>query len=85
MSFAVRFAASAEADMLRLFDYLLERTETADDLLQAQDVLDALRVAVMSHLATSPWSYRKAGRPLFDTARTHRAGRGYRLRCLVRD
>jgi len=61
MSFAVGFAASAEADMLRLFDHLLERAETAEDLLRAQDVVDALRVSILSHLATSPWSYRKAG------------------------
>ena len=61
MTFAVKFAASAEADMLRLFDHLLNRAETAEDLVRAQDVLEALHAAIRSHLATSPWSYRKAG------------------------
>jgi plasmid stabilization system protein ParE len=61
VSFEVTFAASAEADLLRLFDYLLEKVETAEDLLRAQGVLDTLRVAITSHLVMSPWSYRKAG------------------------
>ena len=61
MTFTVKFAASAEADMVRLFDHLLDRAETAEDLARAQDVLEALHAAILSHLATSPWSYRKAG------------------------
>lgn len=61
MKFEVRFAPSAEEDLLRLFDFLLERAQTLEDLEQAQAVLDALRTGILSHLASSPWSYRKAG------------------------
>jgi len=61
MTFAVRLAASAEDDLLRLLDHLLERANTAQDLDRAQEVIDALRAALLSRLASSPWSYRKAG------------------------
>jgi plasmid stabilization system protein ParE len=57
----VRITAAAEGDLARLFDFLLERAETPEDLSQAQQVLDSLRVAIASHLVASPWSYRKAG------------------------
>ena len=60
MTFTVKFAPSAGADMVRLFDHLLDHAETADDLERAQDVLQALHTAILSHLVTSPWSYRKA-------------------------
>ena len=61
MTFEVRFSASAEADLLRLFDHLLARAETTDDLVRAQEVIERLTEAILSHLAMSPWSYRKAG------------------------
>lgn len=61
MRFAVSFAASAEDDLLRLFDHLLERANTPEDLDRTQEVIDSLRSALLLHLASSPWSYRKAG------------------------
>lgn len=61
MPYSVKFAASAEADLLRLFDFLLDRAETIADLDNAQDDLEALREAVLIKLGASPWAYRKAG------------------------
>lgn len=61
MRFAVRLAPSAEDDLVRLFDHLLEQASTTEELDRTQDVIDALRTALLSHLASSPWSYRKAG------------------------
>ena len=61
MSFAVRFAPAAEDDLLRLFDYLLDHAENADDLARAQGVIDALRHAVVAQLSLTPFSFRKAG------------------------
>ena len=80
MTFDVRFAASAEADLLRLFDYLLARAETTDDLVRAQEMIDRLREAILSHLAMSPWGYRKAGEGRSSTRReliVPSAGAGY--------
>ena len=61
MPYVVKFEASAEADILRLFDFLLDRAETLEDLDNAQADLDALREATLNKLAASSWTYRKAG------------------------
>jgi plasmid stabilization system protein ParE len=50
----VRFTPEAEDDLLRLYDFLLER-----DLRSAERALDAIRVAV-ELLRFSPFSCRKA-------------------------
>ncbi len=78
MRYRVKFEASAEADMLRLFDFLLDRAETLADLDKAQLDLDELRAAVLRKLADSPWAYRKAApgrrttrRELIVPTRTH--------------
>lgn len=60
-TFAVRFTDSARADLIRLFDHLLERAQTENDLAQAQTSIDAVRSAVELHLSRSPFLYRKAG------------------------
>lgn len=62
MSFEVRFSASAEDDLLRLLDFLLERAETAADLELAQAAADAVRAAATHQLAVTPFSFRKADR-----------------------
>jgi plasmid stabilization system protein ParE len=59
--YRVKFEASAEADMRRVFDFLLDRAQTLDDLANAQADLDSLRAATLYKLAESPWAYRKAG------------------------
>lgn len=62
MTFAVRFSAVAEDDLLRLFDFLLDRAETVEDLDLAQAAIEALRSTVMNQLAVTPYSFRKANR-----------------------
>ncbi|NRF70986.1 type II toxin-antitoxin system RelE/ParE family toxin [Aquincola sp. S2] len=61
MSFRVRFAPAAAEDLVRLFDYLLERAETIEDLDRAEGVIGALRQAIYAQLAVTPFSFRKAG------------------------
>jgi plasmid stabilization system protein ParE len=62
MRFDVRFSTAADEDLQRLFDFLLDRAETSEDLDQAQSVIDAVRSAAMDQLATTPYSFRKAGK-----------------------
>ncbi len=60
MSFVVELAPSAEADLERLFDFLLDRAETTDDLDRAQTAIDAIRATAQHRLAVTPFSFRKA-------------------------
>ena len=62
MTFAVRLSAGAEDDLERLFDFLLERARTLEELAEAQVTLDALRAAIQHQLGAMPFSFRKAGR-----------------------
>jgi plasmid stabilization system protein ParE len=62
VSFDVRFSAEAEEDLERLFDFLLESAKSVADLDVAQAAVDAIRSAALNQLATSPFSFRKAGR-----------------------
>ena len=59
--FEVRYAEAARQDLLRLFDFLLERAKTAEDLDAAQTAIDAIREAVERNLSRAPFAYRKAG------------------------
>lgn len=61
MSFKVCFSESAEDDILRLFDFLLEQATTVEDLDHAQHVIDALKTTINMQLALNPFSFRKAG------------------------
>ena len=60
MSFALRFSASARDDLIRLYQFLLDRASTAEDLAGAQRALDAIDRAIES-LSRSPFIYRKVG------------------------
>ena len=60
--FEVRFTDAARDDLERLFDFLLDRASSIEDLELAQRAVDAIRDAVVGHLATTPFSCRKAGR-----------------------
>ena len=60
MSFAVELSPTAEADLERLFDFLLEQANATEDLDRAQAAIDAVRAAVQHRLATTPFSFRKA-------------------------
>jgi plasmid stabilization system protein ParE len=62
VTFEVRFSPAAEDDLARLFDFLLDRADTAEDLDYAQRVIVAVRSAVMNQLAATPYSFRKAAR-----------------------
>lgn len=64
-AFEVRYTAAARDDLLRLFDFLLERAQTVDAFDAAQDAIDALRTAVQGHLSRTPFIYRKAGDSAF--------------------
>ena len=60
MTFSVRYSESARGDLIRLYEYLLARATTVDDLELAQRALDAITGGV-DRLAASPFVYRKAG------------------------
>lgn len=61
MRFKVEFTPEAEADLDRLFDFLLERAETAEEAQRAYDAIAVIRTVCDSHLSTTPYSYRKVG------------------------
>jgi plasmid stabilization system protein ParE len=58
--FEVRYTAAARDDLLRLFDFLLDRAQTVDDFDAAQLAIDAIEAGVASHLSRTPFIYRKA-------------------------
>ena len=60
MTFVVRYSATARDDLKRLYEYMLDRSTTAEDLDLAERALGAIRDAVAS-LGRSPFIYRKAG------------------------
>lgn len=66
MSFGVRLTRDAEADLDRLFDFILEREFARDggDLTLAEQALTAIRAGIET-LRTSPFTCRKAGRSPF--------------------
>ena len=60
MSFVVELSPTAEDDLERLFEFLIERSETSEDLDRAQAAIDAIRAAAQHRLAITPFSFRKA-------------------------
>jgi len=61
VSFVVQLSPTAEADLERLFEFLLERAQTTEDLDRAQAAIDAIRGTAQHRLAITPFSSRKAG------------------------
>lgn len=61
MSYAVEFTPGAEEDLERLYDFLLDRAETLEELEVAEEAIQVIRQAALSHLSTTPYSYRKVG------------------------
>jgi plasmid stabilization system protein ParE len=61
MSYVVEFTQGAEDDLMRLYDFLLDRAETLEELDVADEAIDVIRQAALSHLSTTPYSYRKVG------------------------
>jgi plasmid stabilization system protein ParE len=62
MSFDVGFSTEAEEDLERLFEFLLDRAETTEDLDAAQASLDSLRAVLLNQLSTTPFSFRKSAK-----------------------
>ena len=60
MSFVVELSPTAEADLDRLFDFLLDQAETTEDLDRAQAAIEAVRATAQHRLAITPFSFRKA-------------------------
>ncbi len=85
MTFRVEFTPEALADLERLFDFLLDRAETAEDAMRAYEAVEAVRAAADSHLATTPYSYRKVGqRPTLRELIIPFGATGYVLRFDIR-
>jgi plasmid stabilization system protein ParE len=61
MSYVVEFTQGAEDDLMWLYDFLLDRAETLEELDVADEAIDVIRQAALSHLSTTPYSYRKVG------------------------
>ena len=58
---AVRYSAAARDDLFRLYEFLLDRAQTAEDFDAAQSTIDALRREVEQHLSHHPFICRKVG------------------------
>ena len=60
MTFVVELSPTAEADLERLFDFLLDQADTTEDVDRAQAAIDAIRATAQHRLAVTPFSFRKA-------------------------
>jgi plasmid stabilization system protein ParE len=85
MTFRVEFTPEADADLDRLFDFLLERAETVEEAMRACEAVEVIRTVANSHLSTTPYSYRKVGaRPTLRELIVPFASTGYVLRFDIR-
>lgn len=85
MTFKVEFTPEANADLDRLFDFLLARAQTAEDAMRAYEAVEAIRTAANSHLSTTPYSYRRVGqRPTLREFIVPFGATGYILRFDIR-
>ena len=85
MTFRVEFTPEAQADLDRLFDFILDRAETWQDAMRAYEAVEAIRVAANSHLSSTPYSYRKVGsRPTLRELIVPFGSTGYVLRFDIR-
>jgi plasmid stabilization system protein ParE len=85
MTFKVEFTPEADADLDRLFDFLLERAKTVEDAMRAYEAVEVIRTVATSHLSTTPYSYRKVGqRPTLRELIVPFGSAGYVLRFDIR-
>jgi plasmid stabilization system protein ParE len=85
MTFKVEFTPEAEADLDRLFDFLLDRAETVEEAMRAYEAVELIRTVANSHLSITPYSYRKAGaRPTLRELIVPFGATGYVLRFDIR-
>lgn len=59
--FAVRYTNATRDELLRLFDFLLGRAQTAEDFDDAQAAIDAITAEAEGRLGRSPFIHRKVG------------------------
>lgn len=64
-AFRVRYTAAARDDLLRLFDFLLNRAQTVEDFDLAQRAIDTITHELEMHLSRSPFIFRKASKSPF--------------------
>jgi plasmid stabilization system protein ParE len=85
MTFKVEFTPEADADLDRLFDFLLEHAETVEDAMRAYEAVEVLRTVANRHQSTTPNSYRKVGqRPTLRELIVPFGSTGYVLRFDIR-
>lgn len=60
--FVVRFSGAARKDLGQLLEFLVDRAETVDDFDTAILTIGTIETTVHTQLASTPWSFRKAGR-----------------------
>ncbi len=85
MTFKVEFTPEAQADLDRLFDFLLEQAQTVEDAMRAHEALEVIRTVADGHLSTTPYSYRKVGqRPTLRELIVPFGSTGYVLRFDIR-
>lgn len=85
MTFKVEFTPEAEADLNRLFDFLLDRAETVEEAMGAYEGVELIRTVANSHLSSTPYSYRKVGaRPTLRELIVPFGATGYVLRFDIR-
>ncbi len=63
--FEIRYTESARDDLLRLFDFLLDRAQSAEEFDAAQLAIDTITTEVEGHLSRAPFIFRKAGQSPF--------------------
>lgn len=73
------------ADLDSVFDFPLDRAETVEEAMRPYEPVEAIHIAANSHLATTPYSYRKIGqRPTLRELIVPFGSTGYVLRFDIR-
>ena len=85
MTFKVEFTSEVDANLDRLFDFLLARAGTVEESMRACETIAVIRSVVDSHLSTTRYSYRKVGqRPTLRELIVPFGSTGYVLRFDIR-
>ena len=85
MTFRVEFTPEADADLNRLFEFLLEQAETVEQAMRAHETIEVIRTVANSHLSTTPYSYRRvSARPTLRELIVPFGSTGYVLRFDIR-
>lgn len=68
-TYEVQFTSTAEDDLVRLADFMLERAQDLDELNEVEASIQTLRQVIERQLSAVPWSFRKAGQGIRTTRR----------------